>query len=143
MTTVYFRRLSDEAVVPTKGTDYSAGYDLYLSEDQMVPKGGTALCSTGLSISLPNGYEGQIRSRSGLSSEGMVVANGIGTIDCDYRGEIKVLLHNRSRFDRIVKKGMRIAQLVVQQVPEIRFIELDALDETYRGGGGFGSTGML
>ena len=139
--TVKLRRLSDDAVVPTKATKGSSGYDLYITEDEMVLQGHTQLCKTGIAIELPMGYEGQVRSRSGLAKHGIVVANSPGTIDSDYRGEVGVLLYNQGDYDRIMYKGERIAQLVIQKIPNVTIEEVDNFSDTDRGSGGFGSSG--
>ena len=103
------------------------------------------MVSTGLAMALPAGFEAQIRARSGLARRGLIIPNGPGTIDADYRGEIKVLLLNLSAEDPFdIEQGERIAQMVIQRVPEVIFEEvedLDALGKTSRGEGGFGSTG--
>lgn len=138
---INFRKVISNAMVPTKATEGSAGFDLYLGEHEMVEQGHTQLCKTGIQLELPPGYEGQIRSRSGLAKDGLVVANSPGTIDSDYRGEVKVLIHNQGENDRILKPGERIAQLVIQKVPEVTFKEVFTFSETDRGSGGFGSTG--
>ena len=119
MIEVKVRRLTDEAMVPTRATEEAAGFDLYLSEAVMVHKGSTVLCKTGIAIELPPGYEGQVRSRSGLSENGFVVANSPGTLDSDYRGEVGVLIHNQGKFGRIFRVGDRIAQLVIKEVPKV------------------------
>jgi dUTP pyrophosphatase len=109
----------------------------------VIGAGERALIPTGLAIALPEGTEGQVRPRSGLALQhGLTVLNAPGTIDGDYRGEIGVILINLSRESFRVTRGMRIAQLVVQSVIRARVQEVDRLDETSRGGGGFGSTGI-
>jgi dUTP pyrophosphatase len=109
----------------------------------LIPVGGRALIPTGFAIALPAGHEGQVRPRSGLAVEhGVTVLNSPGTIDADYRGEVKVLLVNLGDAPFTVTRGMRIAQLVVAPVGAARLVEAVALDETPRGSGGFGSTGI-
>jgi len=123
----------------------SAGCDISASEDVWIPKGGWAIVPTGLFMEIPRGYECQVRSRSGLAAkEGVFVLNGVGTIDSDYTGEVKVILANMGRNDFLVERGNRIAQLVFAPVSSVIF---EALDRKYfsssgRGEGGFGSTGM-
>ncbi len=109
----------------------------------LIPPGGRALIPTGFAIALPDGYEGQVRPRSGLAVQfGVTVLNAPGTIDADYRGEIKVPLINLGDAPFTVTRGMRIAQLVIAAVAAVVLVEADALDETRRGAGGFGSTGV-
>lgn len=103
---------------------------------------GRAVIPTGIAIALPEGYEAQIRGRSGLAAKfGVMPANGVGTIDADYRGEIGVILLNTSEEPFTVEPGMRVAQLVIARYERVEWIEVDDLDETERGAGGFGSTG--
>jgi dUTP pyrophosphatase len=135
------KRMNDDSIIPTKATEGSAGFDLYASKDMVIRKGHTEVCSTGLSMAVPEGYEAQVRSRSGSSSRGLVVANSPGTIDSDYRGEVGVLLYNRLSDYFVINKGDRIAQLVIQEVPNVIFQEVKELGDTERGSGGFGSTG--
>ena len=133
--------LNKSAKLPTKGSEYAVGYDLYASESIMVRQGCTALIPTGIAVAIPPGFEGQVRSRSGHAKNGLVVANSPGTIDPDYRGEVGVLLHNQGKFAKLIKLHERVAQLVIQTVPSCDFVVTDCLDETERGGGGFGHTG--
>lgn len=132
--------------LPTHETDASAGLDLRAAvpEDDPVTlaPGGRDLVDTGLKIAVPKGYEGQVRPRSGLAHRhGVTVLNSPGTIDADYRGEVKVLLINHGPEPFVVERGMRIAQLVVAQHAHVSWVEETALEETVRGPGGFGSTG--
>lgn len=129
---------------PRYQTMGSAGADIAASEDVLIPKGGWALVPTGISMEIPRGYECQIRSRSGLAArEGIFVLNGVGTIDSDYRGEIKVILANMGRNDFLVEKGARIAQLVFAPVISVVFQKCNQFDfsSSTRGESGFGSTG--
>jgi dUTP pyrophosphatase len=133
--------------LPTYQTARAAGMDLLaavpIDAPVVIGAGERALIPTGLSIALPEGTEGQVRPRSGLALQhGLTVLNAPGTIDGDYRGEIGVILINLSRESFRVTRGMRIAQLVVQSVVRARVQEVDTLDETSRGSGGFGSTGI-
>jgi dUTP pyrophosphatase len=131
--------------LPAARTAASAGLDLAAAVEDavLIPIGGRALIPTGFALALPAGYEGQVRPRSGLAVEhGVTVLNAPGTIDADYRGEVKVLLVNLGDAPFTVTRGMRIAQLVVAPVGGARLAEAVKLDETPRGGGGFGSTGI-
>ncbi|PSQ65791.1 MAG: dUTP diphosphatase [Bacteroidetes bacterium QH_2_64_74] len=132
--------------LPAYETSASAGMDLRAAVPVDAPvtldPGNRALVDTGLKIALPEGYEGQVRPRSGLAHRhGVTVLNSPGTIDADYRGEVKVLLVNHGREPFAVERGMRIAQLVVAQHARVEWVRQEALDETVRGPGGFGSTG--
>jgi len=136
------RMVHDEARVPTAQTAGSAGCDLAASEAVTIEPGKVALVPTGIALAIPEGYEGQVRPRSGLAlRHGIGVLNAPGTIDADYRGEVKVILFNfgDERFE--VEPGTRIAQLVIQRVEAVRFVLRDELDATDRGAGGFGHTG--
>jgi dUTP pyrophosphatase len=124
----------------------SAGLDLAAAVEDavLIPVGGRALIPTGFAIALPEGYEGQVRPRSGLAVQhGVTVLNAPGTIDADYRGEMKVPLINLGDAPFTVTRGMRIAQLVIAPVVAVRLVEVVELDTTGRGAGGFGSTGAL
>jgi dUTP pyrophosphatase len=132
--------------LPAYETASAAGMDLRAAvpEDEPVTlrPGGRAAVPTGLAMALPDGFEGQVRPRSGLAAKhGVTLVNTPGTIDADYRGEVKVLLINLGEADVIIRRGDRIAQLVVAPVVQARWAEVDSLDETVRGVGGFGSTG--
>lgn len=138
------KKLDPNAKIPTYGTAYSAGADLYVCLEQPVAiqPGRTEFLPTGLSIAVPNGYAGLIFARSGLSTKrGLAPANKVGVIDADYRGPVMVALHNHGDIPQTVEPGDRIAQLVVVPVlaPEMELVE--ELDATERGTGGFGSTG--
>ncbi|MCL2225469.1 MAG: dUTP diphosphatase [Defluviitaleaceae bacterium] len=131
--------------IPTRQTKQAAGVDLYakISEAVTMQKGECVLIPTGIKIALPFGYEAQIRSRSGLAlNHGVVVLNSPGTIDPDYRGEIKVLLINHGMENFTINRGDRIAQMVFAKVEMMTFNEVDTLPETQRDSGGFGSTGI-
>ncbi|MBR6802141.1 MAG: dUTP diphosphatase [Eubacteriaceae bacterium] len=130
--------------LPSYASEGSAGCDLRanITEDVVIPSFESRLIPTGIYIALPDGYEAQIRSRSGLTlRHGIVVANGIGTIDSDYRGEIKVILYNQSKTDYTVTPGERISQMVIARYEKADFTEVTDLDETDRGEGGFGHSG--
>ncbi len=130
--------------MPAYQTSGSAGMDLYafISDDIILEPMQRSLISTGLFIALPPGVEAQIRPRSGLAiKQGITCLNTPGTIDSDYRGEIKVILINLSNEKQIVRNGDRIAQMVISRYESIRWEKVDVLDESQRGAGGFGSTG--
>lgn len=141
---INFKKLDSRAVMPTYGSEYSAGADLYAvtDEDIIIESGKTVLIHTYLSMEIPEGYGGFIFARSGLASKkGLAPANKVGVVDADYRGEIMVALHNHSSENQTVSNGERIAQLVIMPFMAAEFIECDELSETVRGEGGFGSTG--
>ena len=128
--------------LPTYATDGAAGMDVLAAEDVILPAGGRHAVATGLSVAIPEGYEIQVRPRSGLAlKHGISVPNAPGTIDSDYRGELKVILINHGAEPFAIARGDRVAQLVLAPVVRMTWDEVDALDETERGGGGFGSTG--
>nr|WP_314718571.1 dUTP diphosphatase [uncultured Fretibacterium sp.] len=128
--------------LPEYATPASAGVDLRASEARVIPPGSRALVPTGLRIALPEGYEAQVRPRSGLAlKHGVTLPNSPGTIDADYRGEIGVILMNLGQEPFVVEPGDRIAQMVVAPVVRVAWSEAEALDATERGEGGFGSTG--
>ena len=133
-------------MLPVQGSDLAAGFDLHSVERVEVKKGTTEMLPTGLVLAIPPGWEGQVRCRSGLGKRGLILPNGVGTIDADYRGELMVLAHWIGEADSfVVEEGERIGQLLFKRVPEIRFIEVERedLDDTERGTGGFGSTGRF
>lgn len=139
---VGFKELHVNAILPTYGSAEAAGMDLYAIEDVRIDPGHRVLVPTGLAVMLPAGYELQIRPRSGLALKyGITVLNTPGTIDSDYRGEIKVLLINISGTPVVFEKGDRIAQAVLAPVVHADPIWVSSLSETERGAGGFGSTG--
>ena len=141
---VKIKKLNENAVIPTYGTEYSAGADLYLLGDEQVSIAPheTKLLKTGISIEIPEGYCGLIFARSGLASKrGLAPANKVGVIDADYRGEIMVALHNHSGIEAVVEGGERIAQLAIVPFLKAEFEVADELSDTLRGAGGFGSTG--
>jgi dUTP pyrophosphatase len=139
---IFFKALNDNARVPTKGTGGSACYDLYAAEETKIYPGQVASIGTGLQLAFGPEYVLHIFSRSGLAKEGIALANSVGVIDSDYRGEIRILLANIG-FEGVwrVKRGDRIAQCAVEKIIPIEWIEEGFLDETERGEGGFGSTG--
>ncbi len=132
--------------LPRYETSGAAGMDLIAAigegEAMVLQPGERALVPTGLAIALPDGFEAQVRPRSGLAAKnGVTVLNSPGTIDCDYRGEVKVILINHGHEPFTIERGTRIAQMVVAPVTQAVFREVESLDETARGAGGFGSTG--
>lgn len=128
--------------LPAYETAGAAGMDLRAAEALTLPPGARCLMPTGLAIALPEGFEAQVRPRSGLAvKHGVTVLNAPGTIDCDYRGEVKVPLINLGQEDFVIARGDRIAQMVIAPVTRIGWIETEHLDDTARGAGGFGSSG--
>ena len=137
------KKLNERAIVPTYGSDYAAGADLYSCEGEITfNPDETKLVHTGLAMEIPNGYVGLIYARSGIATKrGLAPANKVGVIDSDYRGEIMVALHNHSASVQKIDAGERIAQIVITPYLAVNFIEAAELDDTKRGEGGFGSTG--
>ncbi len=141
---VRIKKLTDRAIIPTYGSTGSAGGDLYSAEekDVLVEPSQTVLIGTGLAVEIPDGYVGLVYARSGLATKsGLAPANKVGVIDSDYRGEVKVALHNHSTETRVVAKGERIAQMVIAPYLKVEYEEVEDLSDTARGEGGFGSTG--
>ena len=141
---INIKRLTETAVLPERGSAYAAGYDLFADVEKNVEiqPHETKMIGTGLAMEIPEGYFGGIFARSGLSSkEGLRPANCVGVVDADYRGEVKVALHNDGEVVREIKAGQKIAQLVVVPFLGVEFDEVEELSETVRGVGGFGSTG--
>lgn len=144
MNSIPVKKLHPNAVIPTYGTPFSAGADLYacLGEDLVLTPGETKKVPTGIAVEIPVGYVGLVYARSSMGTKrGLAPANKVGVIDSDYRGEILVFLHNHSREKQTVANGERIAQLVIAPVLAPAFQEVEELSETVRGTGGFGSTG--
>ena len=145
MTKILIKRLSKNISLPKYETEGSSGMDLAANVGQLVEiqPGKSAIIPTGLAVSIPKNYEIQIRPRSGLAAKnGISVLNTPGTIDADYRGELKVILINLSEKKFKIVKGLRIAQMVLCPVVKAILKEVDELEETRRGSGGFGSTGI-
>ena len=141
---IQLKKLKENALLPTRGSEHAAGYDLYacLEEDVLIAPGHTVKIGTGLAVAVPEGFFGAVFARSGLASkEGLRPANCVGVCDSDYRGEYIIALHNDSGMERTVRHGDRIAQLVILPFLPAEFEECDSLPETARGAGGFGSTG--
>lgn len=133
----------DGLYLPAYQSEHAAGVDLQSAEETILKKGERKLISTGLKVAIPNGYEGQIRPRSGLSlREGILIPNSPGTIDADYRGEIKIIMWNLSEKDFKINKGDRIAQLIISPVVKADFQVVTSLEATQRNEGGFGHTGL-
>lgn len=145
------KRLTDTAVLPVKAHQSDAGFDICADEDITINAGETVTVSTGLSIAIPEGYYGRLKGRSGLTAKTALRVQE-GTIDASYRGEVKVICELRTMSMRTIglgfntgypiKRGERIAQLIIQKLPEIELVDVDELDDTDRGDGGFGSTGI-
>ena len=143
MLKINFIKLADDALPPQKMSEHAAGYDLYScnEEDIILKSGEVKLIPTGLAIALPIGFEAQIRPRSGLAIKHQLgVLNSPGTIDADYRGEIKIILFNFGKQDFFIKPQTRIAQMVIARHETVDFVLSEKLNETERGEGGFGHT---
>ncbi len=144
---VYITRVNDlvhDIPLPQYATEHSAGMDICAAVDGdfLLKSGETALIPSGFAIALPEGYEAQIRPRSGLAIKHQIgILNSPGTIDADYRGEVKVILTNFGKQDFVIKRGERIAQMVIAAYSRVHWEEKDSLTETNRGAGGFGHTG--
>lgn len=137
-------KIKSEAIIPQYQTAGAAGADVYacLDEPVTLQPMERRLIPTGLAVAVPRGYEAQVRARSGLSlKHGITMVNGVGTIDADYRGEFGVLVINLGQEAFTIEHGMRIAQMVIARHERAEWIEVDKLDETERGEGGYGSTG--
>jgi len=145
MTEILIKRLSKEVTLPKYETDGSSGLDLaaFIDKNIEIKPGKSEIIPTGLAVAIPKNFEIQIRPRSGLAAKNQIsVLNTPGTVDADYRGEIKVILINLSNKSFIVERGLRIAQMILCPVVKAKLREVDALEDTRRGSGGFGSTGV-
>ena len=141
---VAIKKLCPNAVIPSYGSEYAAGADLYacIDGELEIKPHSTVVIPTGIALELPLGYAGLLYARSGLATKkGLAPANKVGVVDCDYRGEVKVALHNHSDICQSVSSGERIAQLVITPYITAAFTVADELSPTVRGAGGFGSTG--
>lgn len=141
---VNIKKLKENAIIPTYGTEYAAGADLYACIDSAltINPGETAFVGTGIALEIPDGYAGLIYARSGLACKrGLAPANKVGVVDSDYRGEITVALHNHSLEPKTIDPNERIAQMVIAPFLKATFNEVDELSDTVRGVNGFGSTG--
>ena len=141
MPVLQVKKLVEKAILPVKGSQYAAGYDLHALEGGVVPARGKACIGTGLAFGIPVGNYGRIAPRSGLAAKNSIDV-GAGVIDSDYRGEVKVLLFNFSENDFAFNAGDRIAQMIIEKYTMTTIAEVTELDETVRGEGGFGSTGI-
>ena len=145
---VKIKKLSDKAIVPTYGTEFSAGADIYAvieNNNNMIeiPSGETRFINTGFALEIPEGYVGLIYPRSGLSCKcGLALANKVGVIDSDYRGEVNAVITNNSNEDFMIEKYSRICQIVLVPIEKAEFEIVDNLSNTERGSNGFGSTGI-
>ncbi|MBO4432561.1 MAG: dUTP diphosphatase [Clostridia bacterium] len=142
--TLNFIKLDPDAIVPTYGTQFAAGADLYAlpKGDILIKAGETTLIHTGIALQIPEGYAGFIFARSGIATKrGLAPANKVGVIDSDYRGEIMVSIHNHSAESQTIASGERVAQLVIMPYVSAEFTECQTLEKTDRAEGGFGSTG--
>ena len=145
MTEILIKRLSKEVPIPKYETDGSSGLDLSANIDKNIEikPGKSEIIPTGLAVAIPENFEVQIRPRSGLAVKNQIsVLNTPGTVDSDYRGELKVILINLGEKSFIVEKGLRIAQMVLCPVVKAKLKEVESLEDTKRGSGGFGSTGL-
>ena len=136
--------MNEKAIIPTYGTEFSAGADIYalLDEPVTIAPGETVFIHTGIAIAIPEGLVGLNFARSGMAAKrGLAPANKVGVIDSDYRGEVMVALHNHGKEPQTVEHGDRVAQMVFVPYYAADFVEVDELDSTVRGEGGFGSTG--
>lgn len=143
---IYFKKLDPRAIIPTYGTSFSAGADLcaILDEPITIKPNESILIHTGIATAIPNGYVGLVYARSGIACKrGLAPSNKVGVIDADYRGEIMVSLHNHSSVEQTVVPNERIAQMVITPFIHCEYEETNNLDDTERGSGGFGSTGMV
>lgn len=139
-----FKKLLAAAVLPSYQTKAASGFDFCSTEQVILKAGEVKLVPTGLSVEIPEGYELQVRARSGLAAKkGVFLVNGIGTIDADYRGEIKIIMSTCSSEPVILEAGERVAQGVLMAVEQAEISEATELSETERGSGGFGSTGTF
>lgn len=141
-----FKKLDDRATIPTYGSEFSAGADLraILDSPIIIKPNETVFLRTGLAVAIPTGYVGLIYARSSIACKrGLAPANKTGVVDSDFRGEIMVALHNHSTTKQTIEPNERIAQMVIAPFIQCEYEEVDDLDDTERGAGGFGSTGSL
>lgn len=139
---IKIKKLYEDSVIPTRGSEYAAGYDLYAHEGATIKPHETVKIGTGVAIQPPKDTFGAVFARSGLAAkQGLRPANCVGVCDYDYTGEYIVALHNDSNEERVIDKGERIGQVVFIPYVNVTFVEVDELDATERGAGGFGSTG--
>ncbi len=138
---VKFKVLNVNASYPTRQSAGAAGFDLATVKQITIPANYSVTVPLGLAFEIPGGYEGQLRMRSSMAQDGLILLNGVGTIDSDYRGEVKAIVHNTTDTDIILTSGTRLVQLIITQVPNITLVKSDTLTSTLRGSFGFGSTG--
>jgi dUTP pyrophosphatase len=137
-----FKKLTTTAITPTRGSPNSAGLDLYADQDVLVTSGASVMLGTGIAIEIPQGHVGLVAIRSSVGKAGVALANSVGVIDSDYRGEIKLCLtYNAGSGGHYIRKGQAVAQIVIMPALQVELVEVDALSTTERGTGGFGSTG--
>jgi dUTP pyrophosphatase len=137
-----FKKLTTTAITPTRGSPNSAGLDLYADADVLVSSGASVMLGTGIAIEIPQGHVGLVAIRSSVGKAGVALANSVGVIDSDYRGELKLCLtYTAGSGGHYIRKGQAIAQLIVTPYHHVELVEVDALSTTDRGAGGFGSTG--
>jgi len=140
MIKVGFKRLTDTAILPVKAHENDSGFDLFTDEEASLVPGDTKVIRTGIAIKLPEGYEAQVRPRSGISSKTKLRVQ-LGTIDNDYTGEVGIIIDYDGDWRTLVKKGMKLAQLVIVPIPKVEAYEFTGVTNTKRGTKGFGSTG--
>ena len=137
-----FKKLTTTAITPTRGSPNSAGLDLYADADVLVSSGASVMLGTGIAIEIPRDHVGLVAIRSSVGKAGVALANSVGVIDSDYRGEIKLCLtYTAGSGGHYIRRGQAIAQIVIMPVLPVELVEVDALSTTDRGAGGFGSTG--
>jgi len=140
---IKIKKIKENAIIPSYAHEDDAGVDLYSTEDYVLNPSQRVLVSTGIRIAIPLGYEGQTRPKSGLAlNYGISICNSPGTIDSGYRGEVRVIVINHGNEEFKIIKGMKIAQMIFNKVEKAEFEEVEELDDTKRGEGGFGSTGL-
>jgi len=140
---IKIKKIKENAILPHYAHDGDSGVDLYSTEDYVLKPGERVLVSTGIKMAIPKGYEGQVRPKSGLAlKHGITTCNSPGTIDSGYRGEVRVIVINHGNEEFKITSGMKIAQMIFNKVEEAEFEEVEELDDTKRGQGGFGSTGL-
>ncbi len=140
--TIKIKKVDSEAKLPNYAHPGDAGMDFFSNEEVFLKPGERRLISTGISMAIPEGYVGLMWDKSGIASK-FGIKSMAGVIDAGYRGEVKILLHNLSKYDFQIEKGMKIAQMLIQPVEQKQLIEVDSLEETERNEGGFGSTGLV
>lgn len=137
-----FKKLTTTAITPTRGSPNSAGLDLYADADVLVSSGASVMLGTGIAIEIPRDHVGLVAIRSSIGKAGVALANSVGVIDSDYRGEIKLCLtYTAGNGGHYIRKGLAVAQIVIMPVLPVELVQVDALSTTERGTGGFGSTG--